>query len=739
MRFIDLFCGIGGFHQAMKRLGGTCVLACDIDTHCRESYFQNYGILPKEDVTKLFPSDMPDFDVMCGGFPCFVKGTKVLTNNGYKPIEEVTLNDKLLTHSGKFQPIVNLQSKIYSKTLYKIRIKYHPELIVCTPEHPFYVREKKGIWNNSLRKYEFVYGPPAWKEAKKLTKNDFFGMVVNTNSIIPNMTYIRACNGFKTIEETIQLNIPDQWFMMGYFLGDGWIEDGKKSDGRLKYTIRFAINNADEEYVTSRIRSVLDIVDKKWDTGKCKKFGVANQQWYTILKQFGKYAHGKKIPEWVQDAPLEFVNEFINGYMKADGCVDKNGKFSMTTVSPDIALGMQRLFLKTGKLSSVGKFIRPKTCVIEGRTVNQRDTYTVRVSHTAKFSSFIEDGYAWFAPFKITTEETIDTPVYNFEVETDNSYVVENTIVHNCQPFSNAGNKKSLTDSRGGLFDHIIRIAKGKLPKYIFLENVKHIKKISNGKVFEYVMNQLDEIGYNVRVVELSPHQLGIPQQRERVIFVAVRKDLPFPEIDLKLENPEMVSIFEEADPKYKISPEIEAVLSAWDEMVQVFEVGESLSPTILCQDFYNIFSDSEFADLPEWRRDYITKNRRIYEKYKEHWDPWFERHEELLSKREVYSKLEWQCGKKVENDSIFHHFIQIRQSGIRVKTAKYFPTLVAIVQTPIYGKERRYLTPRECARLQSFPDDFILHSNEKVAYKQLGNAVNVDVIHRVLSNVTFV
>jgi DNA (cytosine-5)-methyltransferase 1 len=70
------------------------------------------------------------------------------------------------------------------------------------------------------------------------------------------------------------------------------------------------------------------------------------------------------------------------------------------------------------------------------------------------------------------------------------------------------------------------------------------------------------------------------------------------------------------------------------------------------------------------------------------------------------------------------------------VKKTEYFPTLVAIVQTPIYGKERRYLTPRECARLQSFPDDFILHSNEKVAYKQLGNAVNVDVVHRVLVNI---
>jgi intein/homing endonuclease len=55
-------------------------------------------------------------------------------------------------------------------------------------------------------------------------------------------------------------------------------------------------------------------------------------------------------------------------------------------------------------------------------------------------SSFI-DGYVWYAPFEITKEAT-EIPVYNFEVENDNSYIVENTIVHNCQPFSKSDFKR---------------------------------------------------------------------------------------------------------------------------------------------------------------------------------------------------------------------------------------------------------------------------------------------------------
>ena len=112
-KFIDLFCGIGGFHQALHQMGATCVLACDIDKECRVVYKDNYGIEPVSNVKDIDEKTMDDFDILCAGFPCFVAGTQTLTNNGYKNIEDVQLTDMLLTHTGKFQNIVNLQRKIY--------------------------------------------------------------------------------------------------------------------------------------------------------------------------------------------------------------------------------------------------------------------------------------------------------------------------------------------------------------------------------------------------------------------------------------------------------------------------------------------------------------------------------------------------------------------------------------------------------------------------------------------------
>jgi len=71
-RFLDLFAGIGGFHLALRKLGGECALACDIDPECRRIYEAYFGMKPLSDVAELAetPALVPDHDVLCAGFPC---------------------------------------------------------------------------------------------------------------------------------------------------------------------------------------------------------------------------------------------------------------------------------------------------------------------------------------------------------------------------------------------------------------------------------------------------------------------------------------------------------------------------------------------------------------------------------------------------------------------------------------------------------------------------------------------
>jgi len=91
-------------------------------------------------------------------------------------------------------------------------------------------------------------------------------------------------------------------------------------------------------------------------------------------------------------------------------------------------------------------------------------------------------------------------------------------------------------------------------------------------------------------------------------------------------------------------------------------------------------------------------------------------------------AKLEWQAGE-TKNPNLWEHIMQIRPSGLRIKPGTYFPALVAITQTSILGKRKRFLTPRECARLQSFPDTFIYDDKPAQAYKQFGNSINVGLV----------
>ena len=89
-----------------------------------------------------------------------------------------------------------------------------------------------------------------------------------------------------------------------------------------------------------------------------------------------------------------------------------------------------------------------------------------------------------------------------------------------CQAFSIAGNRRGFEDTRGTLFFEIARFASILRPKYLFLENVKGLLNHENGVTFETIISTLDELGYNVEWQVLNSKDFGVPQNRERVFII---------------------------------------------------------------------------------------------------------------------------------------------------------------------------------------------------------------------------
>jgi site-specific DNA-cytosine methylase len=124
----------------------------------------------------------------------------------------------------------------------------------------------------------------------------------------------------------------------------------------------------------------------------------------------------------------------------------------------------------------------------------------------------------------------------------------------------------------------------------------------------------------------------------------------------------------------------------------------------------------------------WIDKNRAFYQQHKTLLHPWLTQSREDDHWKGAMRKFEWQVPENIIGN-LDQLLWSCRGSGIRVKNIDYVPTLVAINHTPVYGPLNRKLVPQELLKLQSFPEDF--KYDEKSIYKQVGNAVNVEVIYR--------
>lgn len=450
------------------------------------------------DISKLHAKDLDIEDkenntyILTYSFPCVLPGEKVKTTCGYKKIEEVNEGDMVLTHEGRYKRVSMLMQKMASE-YYSIKAVGAANLRL-TANHPLYI-----LRDNKLE----------WVQVADLKKGDY--LVYNIN---------------QKAEDT-ELDNATLW-LLGRYVADGLINP------RHHNSVAFAVGLGKEaEFdfkAPAEYRNRWKIYHKS-----CDEYRIADKRLKDLCAQFGSGAKNKRIPQWVIDLPKDKLQSFFDGYIAGDGHIRKHGngtQVMFTTVSENLFLGLEEIVMKLyGIIPSVS--IRK-----DNRKETFNDSYNAQFTLERQLFQKTDGRYA-YALVKKTELIEQETPVFNLMVDGDNSYTVQNVIVHNCQDLSLAGQHAGMEkggSTRSGLLWEVERILNeckelDTLPQVLIMENVPQVCGKGNLKPWGEWLLALEEMGYTNYFKILNSKDYGIPQNRKRCFMVSIlgQKSYLFP------------------------------------------------------------------------------------------------------------------------------------------------------------------------------------------------------------------
>lgn len=245
-----------------------------------------------------------------------------------------------------------------------------------------------------------------------------------------------------------------------------------------------------------------------------------------------------------------------------------------------------------------------------------------------------------------------------------------------CQSWSLAGAMRGIEDDRGSLFYEYIRVLSHLKPKFFLAENVKGIVSKAHKQSFDHILNLFDEAGYTCHYEVLNACDYGVPQTRERVFIIGFRKDI---NVNFKFPKPVKDKVY------------LNSVIKGLEDAIP-HKKGTTLSSKIP----NNEYLTGSFSTI------FMSRNRRR---------------------------------------NIDEHSFTIQAGGRHAPIHPLSPPMVKVDTDKFefegdYSKVRR-LSVRECARIQTFPDDFIFYySNVNDGYKMIGNAVPVQLAFHIASSI---
>lgn len=391
---------------------------------------------------------------------CLKEGEYVNTNSGFKKVEEVTLDDKLINIDGQEVKIHNLQRYYNKDKVYRVKLSSVIDSTVFSQEHPIYSCTPKKKYNSYTkvkklgvpeRYYEYNFD---FKKVSELKVGDYVkSPILYTKEIVPSL-----------------YNDPDIWYLFGVLVGDGWAS----SDG---YNINIAFNRAEKELIERCKWIVENKIGRKFtfvkDNGNCIEYSFCYKELNEYFsKYFGREAFNKHIDFSLKTIPYILRKNFILGYIDTDGSITGQS-VNIVSTSKTLLCDIQDWLFSLGIVSSVKVLRLESVCTIEGRecqckkayqlnigteglnAIKNWNIYGMKVSHYNVISItnhnrrevFIKDGYIYLKVKKIIKEDYTGY-VYNFECDT-HTFMCNYIPTHNCDPYDD---DTSNTMSLGSIF-----------------------------------------------------------------------------------------------------------------------------------------------------------------------------------------------------------------------------------------------------------------------------------------------
>lgn len=380
---------------------------------------------------------------------CWAPGTLVRTIDGHKKIEDIQLNDEVLTHEGRYRKVIDTKKNL-NKNLLQLRSVGVPEL-KCTDVHPFLifreedVRKCRGSSNGrktSCRPDEKgvckrcdknINIKPLWVEAKDINVGDYLLTKLDKS------------------HDVISVGV-DKAKLLGLYLGDGHVIKKKLTLGNVRNKgFGITLDKSAKEHLQSILdvcnaiptKNLPKIHDHKDNALLVRVHDQDLTKW--LIEHAGNGSFDKRLHESVFNWHQEEKMALLGGYLDTDGCIDRDGKVRFATSNRGLALDIRRLILSLRIPANVR---RQKAS--GGYLSTNEFSYIIEISsgYSSFLTNFSVKGFSFDKSYKSSHgfffEEYFATPikrketlteegfVYNLTVEEDESYHAEGIISHNC-------------------------------------------------------------------------------------------------------------------------------------------------------------------------------------------------------------------------------------------------------------------------------------------------------------------